>query len=699
MTFRDLNLPLSLSTTELDPLKTFFEPVLSVARTYDVAVGYFSTLWIRDAAAGLAPFACNGGHARWVVSPHLSEEDLKAIADAASPEEQASRIDRVVRHSIDELLRQLQEEPRATLSWLVRDGVMAFRVAIPRNALRGIFHPKMGVFADAHGNEVGFSGSYNLTGSAATNWEDLHIFCGWRSREAQDRINLIKQRFERIWCSRDPNLAVHQPGDQALEPFIRITRVTDRPYERPDGSVDGRTADTRALPRDTLQLRTYQENAIAKWFGNNGRGVLSMATGTGKTVTALAAASRLCRHAVDRRTRLVVVVAVPFRHLADQWAEEAATFGFAPIVCYDQASTWMADAQAALAGLYARETGFVLLVAVNNTLANGPFQGLLRGLRDNLLLIADEMHNLGAPRLLRSLPENATFRLGLSATPDRHGDEQGTKALAQYFGPPVLEFGLREAIEHGFLCQYRYYPVVVPLTGDEMSAYKELSARIARAYASDGAGDDGPSDRLKKLLIERARLIGKAENKTTMLLPLLDARSDSQFNLVYCSDASDGDERQVDRVLRLIGTRLGMRANRFTAEETPAQRQELLRDFASGRLQTLVAIRCLDEGVDVPRTETAYILASSTNPRQFIQRRGRVLRKAPGKHTATIFDFIAVPDLEELSLGDPAAFNIERNLVRRELSRVNEFADLALNRGEAMVRLRDLRKKLNLLDT
>jgi superfamily II DNA or RNA helicase len=293
-----------------------------------------------------------------------------------------------------------------------------------------------------------------------------------------------------------------------------------------------------------------------------------------------------------------------------------------------------------------------LLVVVNNTFANPQFQGLLAGIHDNLLLVADEMHNLGAPRLRRSLPDKANFRLGLSATPDRHGDEQGTKALADYFGPPVLEFGLKEAIEHGFLCQYYYHPVIVPLTEDEMSVYKELSVRIARAYASDG-DDDGPSDLVKRLLIERARLVGKAENKTIKLLPLLEERRTSQFNLVYCGDAKDGDGRQVDRVLRLIGTRIRMRANRFTAEETPTEREELLRDFASGRLQALVAIRCLDEGVDVPRTETAYILASSTNPRQFIQRRGRVLRRAPGKHTATIYDFITVPDLDDLASAIP----------------------------------------------
>lgn len=320
---------------------------------------------------------------------------------------------------------------------------------------------------------------------------------------------------------------------------------------------------------------------------------------------------------------------------------------------------------------------------------------------EKVLLIADEMHNLGAETYKRALPNSARFRLGLSATPIRHGDEEGTKALEAYFGSldkPVFEFSLKDAIERGYLCRYYYHPVLAPLNENEMLEYKELSARIAKASALGQADADGPCDVLQKLLIARARMVARVQSKLELLEKLLEGRSDSAYNLVYCGDAHDSDDRQVNKTLRLVGKHIGMRASRFTAEESASERRVLLERFTRGELQVLIAIRCLDEGVDVPRTETAYILASSTNPRQYIQRRGRVLRRAPGKDTATIFDFVAVPDLEDLARTHPDALQTERGLLRRELVRVNEFAELALNPGDALEILREVKKRLHLMD-
>jgi superfamily II DNA or RNA helicase len=339
-----------------------------------------------------------------------------------------------------------------------------------------------------------------------------------------------------------------------------------------------------------------------------------------------------------------------------------------------------------------------MFVAVNDTFAGPAFQGLVSTAGANTFLIADEMHNLGAPDLLRSLPESMRYRLGLSATPVRHGDEEGTKGLEKYFGRVVAEFSLEDAINAGFLCKYHYFPVLSPLSTEEMLEYKELSTRIAQAYASGGNEDDEPSARLQALLIERARLISRVTSKLTQLGELLKGKTDTLYNLVYCGDAKDEGERQVDKTLRMIGHDLHMRANKFTADEDAEKRKTLLASFSKGELQVLVAIKCLDEGVDVPRTETAYILASSTNPRQYIQRRGRVLRKAPGKLTATIYDFIAVPDLDELKRTHPSALEVERRLVRKELDRIGEFADLSINPGHALVTLRELRQRLHLMD-
>lgn len=695
MSFTDLELPLSVKSTRANPVSTFFIPVLRLADRYDVAVGFFSSAWVRDAAEGIAQFACNGGQARWIISPIISAEDYLALRDAAGAVD-SQRVDEIACRSFEKLFQALQEDTRTVMAWLIRDRIMQFRIAVPANELTGMMHAKMGILRDSQGNQIGFSGSYNLTSGAATNWETIEVYCSWRSQEANERIREMLADFTEMWNGKDNNLTVFQPTEKSLAPFIREAERVHRPYV-----IRGKRSSNIAIPEHFLQdgeLRSYQQEAIRAWFNNNGHGVLSMATGSGKTVTALAAATRLANHASERSSKLLVVVAVPYQHLADQWANDAADFGFDPIVCYGGTQKWRTQAQQRITELTAGTASVGMLVTVNNTFASPPFQKLIAAGQKNILLVADEMHNLGAETYRRTLPNSVRFRLGLSATPIRHGDEEGTKALETYFGKTVFEFSLKEAIERDYLCRYYYHPVLAPLNEDEMLEYKELSARIAKAYALERADSDGPGEGLKMLLIARARLVARVQSKLELLEKLLEGRSDSAYNLVYCGDARDSDDRQVNKALRLVGQRIGMRASKFTAEESASERRLLLERFTRGELQVLIAIRCLDEGVDVPRTETAYILASSTNPRQYIQRRGRVLRRAPGKDTATIYDFVAVPDLEDLARTHPDALETERGLLRRELVRVNEFAELALNPGDALERLREVKKRLHLMD-
>jgi len=695
MALQELQLPLSVSTTDESPVRVFFNPALSEAVRYDVAVGYFSANWVRDAASGIARFACNGGRARWIVSPELSEEDYAAIKDSANGFD-TEKIDRLIVDSFERLFAELRKNTRRALSWLIADRIMEFRVGLPTNKLTGILHAKMGVFGDLAGDTVGFTGSYNLTAAASTNWERLDIFCSWKSEESEARTKAIANDFNAMWEGRDPNLTVYRPQDLALRPFLEETRSTRRPYtlitqERPPITVP-------SCFLEDGKLRGYQEEAINAWFRNNGRGVFNMATGSGKTVTALALATKLCNHAIAKESRLSIVITVPYRHLADQWAKEAGAFGFETLICYGSSSDWLPRAQKGVLDLVTGVRSYKFFVAVNKTFANVPFQRLLNRIPGTLCLIADEMHNLGAPRMLTKLPQRADFRLGLSATPDRDGDERGTNALKEFFGPELINFDLSKALEYEFLSPYLYFPILVQLTGEEMDAYMALSLDIGQAYARGEAGEDGPSAKLTALLMKRARLVGCATNKLPRLIQLLSERRESRFNIVYCGDAYDGDESHVKKTLRLIGTEAGMRANKFTSAETAVERQRLLQLFAAGDIQTLVAIRCLDEGVDIPRTETAYMLASSTSRRQFIQRRGRILRRAPGKAQATIYDFLAVPNIDNLAHQSPTAFEVERKLVRRELARVNEFAGLATNRGEALRALRGIKQRLNLLD-
>ena len=692
--FDGIEIGRSVNTSSGDPNRDFFIPVMGRAAQYDIAVGYFTSAWMRDAAEGIAHFAANGGVARWVISPELTEDDYTALATTSGDIKRMDLLEDITTRAFGALYAGLKEHTRDTLAWLIADGILNFRIAIPRSKLTGIFHAKQGIFTDSHGNKVAFNGSYNFTGRASTNWEAVNIFCGWKSKDSLERCSDIESAFNLIWNELDPNLEIYEPREITYKRFVEHCSNVSRPY------VVSKTCTRRSrieVPPQ-LKLRPYQDEAITLWFKNNGRGIFNLATGAGKTVTALAAATKLVQGVLKKENQnLVIVIAVPYVHLAEQWVRESSEFGFEPVRCWGSSKKWAKVVDKNLNAMLMGGKRILTLITVNMTFSNSPFQQALENVKSNLLIIADEMHNLGAPKLQKSLPDKAQFRLGLSATPERHHDEEGTEALERYFGDIVIEFGLEEAIKKGFLCKYYYYPHLIPLTEDEMDEYQALSAKINVLMGASAKFED-ISDGAKMLLIKRARLLGRAENKLVKLKALIGNTKESTHNIVYCGDSKcEDDERQIDKTLTIVKS-LGVKANKFTADENSEERETLLKAFSMGDLQTLVAIRCLDEGVDVPQTQTAYILASSTNPRQFIQRRGRILRKAKGKKVATIHDFVAIPNLDVIRAKSLAEYNNERKLLKRELERVNEFASMAINFGETLERFREAKRVLNLVE-
>ncbi|MEH2104884.1 DNA phosphorothioation system restriction enzyme [Nostoc sp.] len=450
----------------------------------------------------------------------------------------------------------------------------------------------------------------------------------------------------------------------------------------------------------SLQLRQYQRQAIASWFTNNGRGTLKMATGSGKTITALAIACEL----YQQINLQVLLVVCPYRHLVTQWARECEKFNLQPILAFENLRTWQSQLSTQIYNLRSGSQRFVTVITTNSTLIGDGFQSQLKYFPAKTLIIGDEAHNLGAPKLEESLPRSVGLRLALSATPERYFDDFGTQSLLDYFGPVLQpEFTLRDAIAQGALVHYLYYPVLVELTEAESIAYLKLTKRIGRSllYRDRENGQSGnfeDNEDLKPLLMQRARLIGAAENKLTALRDLMSTRRETSHTLFYCSDGSQdagqrSSLRQLKAVAKILGVDLGYKVSTYTAQTTLQEREILRHQFESGELQGLVAIRCLDEGVDIPAIKTAVILSSSGNPRQFIQRRGRVLRPHPAKERATIFDMIVLPpDL------DRETIEVERNLLKKELRRFVEFADLADNAGEARMKLLDLQKRYGLLD-
>lgn len=687
--FYNLGFSQYMDTSSSDLVKDFFEPVLNLAIRYDRGVGYFSSGWLRVAARGMTQFARNGGKARWVTSPILNEADWDAMQMG-----DAARTDPILRtvleQNIEDLVETLENDTLSALAWMVADEILTFKIALPRNKLeRGDFHDKFGVFTDAEGNQVSFNGSYNDSIQGTRNYESIKIFCSWEPAFAP-LVQADTERFERLWNNEDPNVRVFELPEAAREKILRL-RKGERPYPEPPWIGLRRLreiAPNYSPPRPAIpghiQLRDYQREAIDAWFAHNCRGILEMATGTGKTITALAASSRLFK----REQQLAVVIAVPYQHLVDQWNEEAKDFGYRPVMAYQSKTQWMDGLREQIAEYNAGYRSFVSVITTHTTFISSEFQNSLAKLTAPSLLIADEAHHLGAERSRQSYPQNVPFRLALSATPDRWFDDVGTVALREYFGETVFAFPLEDAIGVS-LTPYYYYPHLVPLTDEELVRYGELSAKIARLVNRD---DEDGQQALKMLLIRRANLLNKAENKLDVLSELVDEQDQVEHTLFYCAPG------QIDDVLHLLGWEKGLLVHRFTAEEETRERQQLLADFASGDLQALVAMKCLDEGVDVPSTRTAFILASSSNPREFIQRRGRILRKSPGKEFSVIHDLIAVPPTAWSGALDASTFDAERSVVRRELKRFKEFANPARNKHEALDVIWDIANRYSLLD-
>ena len=672
---RTVPLPTVLNTSETDIIQDFFVPALSNSIRYDRGVGFFSAAWLRLAAKGMVQFAANSGWARWVTSPILSEADWLAMQRG-----EAARHDDNLRQalelSIDDLQKSLAQDTLSALAWMIADGILDFKLALPRNKLQGgEFHDKFGVFYDTEGQRVSFNGSYNESEQGTRNYESIKIFQSWHEAFLP-LVDDDTRRFERLWNNHDPNVQVYDLPEAVIARILKL-RTNERPYPEPDWTLLENLKQVESVtpvPADVLHvptgvaLRDYQTTAIDAWFDHDCRGLFEMATGAGKTITALAAMVRLYK----RQKRLAVVIAVPYQHLVDQWLEVAASFGLQPILAYQKKSNWLNTLHQHVLEYNHQDRQVISVITTHTTFIDTDFQSTIGRLTGPTLLIADEVHHLGAERSRTQLPDNLAYRLALSATPDRWFDDAGTQTLRQYFGETVFEFTLDDAIRHGILVPYRYLPQIIELTDDEFDQYQALSEQIARLVNTE---DDALQDALKMLLIKRSRLLNNAREKLRALKDLVEQMDGLHHALFYCSP------EQIDDVASLLGWELGLLIGRFTAQESNTERQQLLVDFDQQILQALVAMKCLDEGVDVPSTRVAFILASSSNPREFIQRRGRILRRAEGKTEAVVYDLIAIPPQ---TWTNQAAVNSERSIIEHELKRFMEFANSARNKHQAL---------------
>lgn len=707
MGLRDLKLQSEYRTKMGDIAKDFLVPVLSEAVTYDRAVGFFSSSSLAEVAKGIGRIARRGGKIRLVASPNLSDEDVRAISNGY---ERRKRIrDRLVQGLADIDMLGIADKDRLNmLANLIASGLLDIRIAFAESRTGyGIYHEKVAIITDGSGDKVAFSGSMNETASAMReNYEAIDVFRSWDDPEG--RVRTKEAAFEAIWENREYGVSTYD-FPEVKEEIVRRYRKKAPNYE--DDLID--VADVYSssamnrypypeMPAKCV-LRKYQEEAVVEWEKRDYRGIYDMATGTGKTITALASIVRLCKWLGNE---LAVVIVCPYQHLVDQWVEDIELFNIKPIIGYSTSPQrdWEKRLDRAIRNqkFGVRDCKFFCFVCTNGTYATNRVQRLLDKIRKPKLLVVDEAHNFGADYIRSLLRSDFEYRLALSATIVRHGDSEGTEALFSYFGERCIEYTLEEAIygrgeEPPCLTPYRYHPIVINLEPDELAQYSSLSAEIAKSIIVGRDGRRKLSKRGKILVLKRARLVAAARQKLPALACEIRPYIDDTFILVYCGatkvmvdgestqGVDDYETRQIDAVTSLLGDRLGMRVRQFTSRENSAEREEIKRMFESEELQALIAIKCLDEGVNIPMIKTAFILASTTNPREYVQRRGRLLRKdkTGKKIQAEIYDFITLPrSIDEAGYLSEEETRGEKRLVYNELVRAREFAELAENRAQ-----------------
>lgn len=699
------NIPLQLSyrTGRDDMVRDFFIPCMESSVLYRRAAGYFTSAGLALAARGVASLASRRGKMKLVVSPHLEPADVEALQAATSNPAAALRA--IAARSLADIEDALVKDRLNALAWLAAAGLLEIKLALRLDArggfARGIFHEKVGIFTDRDGYHVAFSGSSNETaGGLVENFESIKVFCSWRDQEG--RVLEEVENFEALWNDSTPGLRIMDFSEAGKELLERFRDLDKPPAGLSLDQVKDPGPQTPFSPPQSFELRPYQIDAIRAWSKAGGKGIFAMATGSGKTLTALTLASKVA----EKNRPLVLIVVCPYINLCRQWLREMATFGLQPVACFEGKDRWQAELEEGYQRLSVGLSQIHAIVTTNSTFQSESFQARIRPRVSTSsvhhLLIADEVHNLGAEKLRESLPEGIAMRLGLSATPERHYDPVGTKAVLDYFGDIIYEYPLSLAIADGRLCRYRYYPIPVELTEAETDEYEELTVKLAKFFTK-GDDDSEMQQVAMRLLIKRARLLAGAENKLAALDRVIASLPEPPKKaLFYCGDGrttdaiTDEEVRQIQAVSRILGERHGLRVRNFTFRESTEEREEILRDLTSGFLDGVVAIRCLDEGIDLPDLRMGFLLASSTNPRQFVQRRGRLLRNSPGKNRAIIYDFFVQPP----DLGgklDDNGFNMERSFFQRELSRIVEFCRMAENGPEALHSLHDLRLKYNLL--
>ena len=656
MNYKDMDIKRSyISCGEDGIADALIIPALKCTNHYCRSVGYFSSGVFETIMDGIPTFVRNGGDIKMIASPKLNDEDIDAIN--LGYEEKERIIGNAFSREFLEEVENFNDSRLALLAELIARGVLDIRIAVT-NTL-GDYHDKLGILEDFEGNKVAFYGSANSSKNGyRDNYDKIRVVKSWIDGQ-KDSVDDEMEEFDSLWNGTNKFVEVYEYKESARKHLLQVME---------------RRSNLRKQGNTGIKLRDYQEEAIKAWVNNDYHGFYVMATGTGKTWTAIYSAKRL----LEEHSATVVICA-PYKHLVKQWAEDVRkAFPDAVLIMVSSENpSWNQKISQAIINKRYNKNVQIIIISTIVSFNLDRFTNVISKDSSDKLLIVDEAHRF--TKRSEKLKNDYKYMLGLSATPYSGRSATSGKELMKYFGGQVFDLPIETALYKKFLVPYYYKPIFVYATDDEEERFRKQS-RIIASYFRNGKCIDPES--LAKTLRNRLRIISMAQAKIDGIGDFVNEIEENDHVVVYCGDGrlydDTGEEiRHIRQVKRVLND-MDYKASQFTAQENMMERMELVDAFNKGEISALAAIRCLDEGINIPSIKSALILSSNDDYREFVQRRGRILRLYDDKESAVIYDVVVLPS------------NDMTEWAKIELRRYREYAKLSINYDETMDELDNL---------
>ena len=635
--------------------RDFYVPCYTESIRLERAAGFFSLHSLTLSIDGIIRFIQKKGQIKLICSPDLSQSDAELIDTCVSLD--SSHITKsLIKTITDSKLSDEELDQLDVICNMICEGKLEIRIAYQP---LGIFHEKFGIFVDEAGNKVYFNGSMNETKRALIhNQESIRVNYSWQDEYTARFIDDEQRYFSSLWNNQDESVVVIDFPKAVEDELLKCYKRSETLEAAIEKYISGH------FSKGKKDLYPYQKDAIQQFCDNGYQHFYEMATGTGKTFTSVKTIKRLKK---EKNEKMFVVVCVPQIDLQVQWESALRDEGYNRIYLFGGCGSSFEKTLAEATIDYFTDDDDIICVAVYDTF----FSKMCSEIRkiSPLFIIVDEAHNLTKGNLSALVKLNPQYKLGLSATIQRFSESE-SEAIVRFFTTgDTFYYGIEDAIDNDFLSRYEYHPIFVRLTEEENEKFQFKSKLLAQELNKK----EPDPEAIDKLRRERSLVLKQASGKIEKLKELAEQGYNFVNSVVYCGQGKDEEgELIIDSVTKTLYDN-GLVVSQFTSRTL--NRKRVLYEFEQGYFDTLVAIKCFDEGVEVPKLDKIYIMASDSALRQTVQRRGRVLRKCKesGKTIAYIYDMVVLPSIEAGTYGNDG-------LLKIELSRAKEYNRLAVNK-------------------